>query len=146
LNGLEVRTDATTSRRIAWLRAGVSRIQKMRVMRGVRHRRVSTVGLQSHEVLLRRQPLSVMSTASCDYDERLTGKIRSLNRTDSTANNAQPRGNASKTMLMRTCSFASTDGAATRTRPTTRPVANDPATINPNAYLRWGMQASGLRV
>ncbi len=55
----------------------------------------------------------------------------SVNRTDSLANSAQPRANASKTMPVRTFSFAGMNGAATRTNAITSPVANDPATINP---------------
>jgi hypothetical protein len=75
LSGLEVRTDATTSR-IAWLAAVVSvRSRRSEAMRGVSHHAVSTVGRQGREVLLRRQLLSVMSTSSCDHDERLTGKV-----------------------------------------------------------------------
>jgi hypothetical protein len=69
----------------------------------------------------------------------------SVNRTDSIANNAQPKANASKTMPVRTFSFASMNGAATRTNAVTRPMANDPATIHPmppRALVCGGLLAS----
>jgi hypothetical protein len=69
----------------------------------------------------------------------------SLNRTDSTVNNAQPRANASSTTLVRTFSFAGINGAAMSTRATTSPVANDAATINPIPALRVDGGVPGCR-
>jgi hypothetical protein len=46
----------------------------------------------------------------------------SVNRTDSTANNAQPKAKPSKTAPVRTFSSAVRNGAATRTRAATRPL------------------------
>src|SRR5215211_8083455 len=54
-----------------------------------------------------------------------------LNRTDSTASNAQPRAKARSTTPVSTFSFAGMNGAATSARAATSPAANDAETINP---------------
>ena len=70
-----------------------------------------------------------------------------LNRTESTASNAQPRASASSTTPVRMFSFAGMKGAATRARAATSPAANDAATINPMRPSRWGgTRADGWRL
>jgi hypothetical protein len=65
----------------------------------------------------------------------------SLNRTDSTANNAHPSANPSSTTPVRACSSAGTNGAATNTTATSSPTASDRATINPS--LVWAVRGGG---
>jgi hypothetical protein len=59
----------------------------------------------------------------------------SMNRTDSTVNNAQPSANASSTTPVRAFSLAGTNGATTRATATIRPAAIDIATTEPIPIL-----------
>src|SRR5918993_5521419 len=59
----------------------------------------------------------------------------SLNRTDSTASNAHPSANPSRTTPVTTFSLAGTNGTATRTTAAISPPAIDRATINPTRLL-----------
>jgi hypothetical protein len=55
----------------------------------------------------------------------------SVSRTDSAANNAHPKANASRTTPVSTFSLPGMNGRATRTTARTRPAAIEPATIKP---------------
>ena len=67
----------------------------------------------------------------------------SLNRTDSTANNAQPSAKASSTTPVSTFSLAGMNGMATRTTAAISPAAMDRATINPILLLAVGCARPG---
>jgi hypothetical protein len=67
----------------------------------------------------------------------------SLNRTDSTANNAHPSANPSRTTPVMTFSSAGMNGAATRTTATISPAATDAATINAILLLAVGGRRLG---
>jgi hypothetical protein len=64
-----------------------------------------------------------------------------VNRTESTANIAQPSANPHRTAPVRALSSAGMNGAATRSRAATSPVANEPATIQPMCPLAVGGEA-----
>ena len=66
----------------------------------------------------------------------------SVNRTESTANIAQPMANPHSTAPVMSFSCTWMNGAATRSRAATSPVARDPATTQPMRPARPGSAAS----
>src|SRR5215218_10443216 len=67
----------------------------------------------------------------------------SVNRTDSTANIAQPRANPHRTAPVTAGSSAGINGAAARRNPATSPMANEPATTQPMFPLDPGSEWDG---
>ena len=65
----------------------------------------------------------------------------SLNRIDSTANNAQPSAHPSRTIPVWLCSSAGASGAMTRSAAAISPAAIEPATIKPILLLAAGGRA-----
>ena len=68
----------------------------------------------------------------------------SLNRTDSTASNAQPSAKPSSTTPVRTFSFAGMNGAATRTSGGNQSSRHRSSDDQPDASPTHGLQASGF--